>query len=123
MSHNDTDHLLDEHTLLIDPCYDVPEDYLGFDPIGQVFSLEGNPYGEATITVFNLRRRRLRVLRYVKVRSAVDILKLARKYEHEGNDAVASDIRALLDDDKSDSAEFAAVARYIDRNPEAFNIP
>lgn len=123
MSHGGNDHLADEDTLLIDPCYDDPEDYLGFDPIGQVFSLEDSPYGEATIKVFNLRRRRLRTLRQEKVETTVIILKFVRKYEQEGNDAVAGDFRSLLDDDKSDSAEFAAVARYIDRNPEAFNIP
>lgn len=122
LSHKGTDHLLDEHTLLIDPCYDDPEEYLGFDLFGQVFSLEDNPYGNSTIKVFNLARRRLKDWRRVKVRSVIDILKLARKYEQEGEDAIASDIRALLDDDKSDSAQFAAVARYIDRNPEAFNI-
>ena len=48
-----------EHTLLIDPCFDDPAHYLGYDPTGQIFPLGDNPYGEATIDVFHLLRRRL----------------------------------------------------------------
>ncbi len=120
---HDNDQPLTEHTLLIDPCYDDPEYYLGFYPSGGVFSLDDNQYGESTIKVFNLKRRRLRDLRLEKVITAVSILKFIRKYEEVGNDAAVSDFRSLLDEERSDSSQFAAVARYIDRNPEAFNIP
>jgi hypothetical protein len=116
------ENLLHEHTLLIDPCYDDPEDYLGFDLSGGILSVDGNPYGRKTIKVFNLKRRRLRDLRLTKVRRIVKILKLKRKYEQDGNDAVAEDFGALLEDEKVDTEEFAAIARYVDRNPEVFGI-
>lgn len=48
-----------EETLMLNPTCDDPASYLGFDPTGQVFSLEENRYGEKTIEVFNLYRRRL----------------------------------------------------------------
>lgn len=122
MSHEDNDKLLHEHTLVIDPCYDDPEDYIGFDLTGQAFSLDDNPYGETTINVFNLKRRRLRDLRRAKVQSTVIILKLARKHEKDGNAAIAHDIRALLDNEQADAAQFAAVVRCIIRDPEAFGV-
>jgi hypothetical protein len=122
MSPDGIDALLAEDKLLIDPCNDQPEKYIGFDPIGQVFSLNANPYGEATIQVFNLRRRRLRALRHERVTLTVTILKLVRKYEEESKKAVANDFRSLIDQLADGSWEFAAVTRYIVRDPEAFNV-
>lgn len=122
MSPDYNDHLPDEQRLLIDPCYDNPEEHLGFDPKGRIFSLDDNPYGEVTIKVFNLRRRRLSDLRRETLVIAMEILKLVEKYEREGNEDVAQDFRSLLDPLQFASEEFAAVTRYVARNPEAFNI-
>jgi uncharacterized protein (TIGR02646 family) len=122
MSPDGNANLLDEHTLLIDPCYDPPEVYLGFDATGQVFSLNGNPYGEATIRVFRLWRRRLRDLRREKLVGVVAILKLILKYAGEGNQGVVEDLRDLLNAEKSDDSQFAAVARYVEDNPAFFGI-
>ena len=99
MSPDDNDHLPDEQKLLIDPCYDNPEEYLGFDPKGRIFSLDDNPYGEATIKVFNLKRRRLSDLRREKLELAIEILKLAQKYEREGNEDAAQDFRSSWQSD------------------------
>lgn len=120
MSDDDNGHLLDEKTLLIDPCSSAPDKYLGYDLTGQVFALEGNAYGEATIRVFNLTRRRLRALRRDKVEVTVGILKLIRKFDSEGMTSVANEIRPLLSGHESDSSEFAAVTRYIVQHPDSF---
>ena len=48
-----------EDRLLIDPCEDGPEDYLGYDPDGGIFAIGGAPKGGTSITVYALGRRRL----------------------------------------------------------------
>jgi hypothetical protein len=122
MAPNGVDALLAEDTLLIDPCNDDPAEYLGFDPTGQVFSINADPYGAETIRVFNLTRRRLRDRRRERIQELVAIMKFVRKYEHEGNEPVANDFRSFIDGLADDSSEFAAVTRHIVRDPEAFNV-
>ncbi len=70
------DDIYAEHTLLIDPCYDDPESYLMYDPFGQVFPLKDDPYGERTIDVLHLERRRLRDPRRKTVQEVILRLKL-----------------------------------------------
>ena len=52
MSHNDD--IYNEVALLIDPCYDDPEWYIEYGVLGNISSIENNPFGIAAINVCNL---------------------------------------------------------------------
>ncbi|MBI3301391.1 MAG: hypothetical protein HYZ72_04840 [Deltaproteobacteria bacterium] len=106
-----------ERTLLIDPCFDNPEDYLGYDPTGQMFSLNDNPYGVKTIDVLHLSRRRIRVLRRRTIRIVTHVMKLIAN--HPG---AASDLRVLLEDMQAGESEYAGIARYVAKHPAEFGI-
>lgn len=99
-----------EHTLLIDPTYDDPAWYLGFDPKGNIFALDENQYGDKTIEVFNLKRRSLVRARRIllnnldKSLSSVDKLPLDSKTKLEFK-------RELLINNSRDKDKYAGMVR------------
>jgi len=99
-----------EHALLIDPCLSDPEDYLGYDPTGQIFSLNDDPCGEKTIEVFHLRRRRLRDHR----RNTMKMVKAVMKI-HNINSGAAAEMMVLIED-----RYHAGIARYVAKHPADF---
>jgi len=112
-----------ESTLLIDPCYDNPEDYLGYDINGQIFAIDKNPYGAKTIEICHLKRRRLRNARKKKLIAAVDLIKTIRKFRGEGNTAAARAFENFMRKHLvADTCKYAAVARAVRRDPEAFGV-
>lgn len=108
------DDICEEHTLLIDPCYDDPEWYFGYDTEGQILALEGNPYGEKSINVFNLNRRRLVRRRRRRIIRVARLLALVSKWEEEGEEEVARDFRGVLQDFTADESKYAGAARFIE---------
>ena len=110
------DDIADEATLLIDPCYDDPTDYLGHDPVGNIFALADNPYGEETIEVLHLGRRRLRDNRRRVMQRVVSILKAIRKVQ-QANDPdmqeVLDNLSLLLSEFIADDGEYAGAARFV----------
>lgn len=112
----------DESTLLIDPCWDTPSWYLGFDPRGGIFALRqggvANPYGETTISVFNLRRRRLRKAREKTLAILTECIRLARSFQAAGRNEDASKMFQLIErtclDDK---CTYAGAARFVYKLP------
>ena len=111
-----------EHTLLIDPCYDNPEDYLTFGVDGQPVSIGNNPYGEATITVFNLRRRRLKNARLKLIELASRMMENVRTLEDAGNAQEAARWKEALVFLSSDDQQYAGVVRAVISDPEAFGV-
>ncbi len=99
-----------EHTLLIDPCLSNPEDYLGYDPTGQIFSPNDDPRGGKTIEVFHLRRRRLRDYR----RNTMKIVKAVMKLRNI-NYGAAAEMIALIE-----NQYHAGIARYVAKHPADF---
>ena len=116
------DDLSTEHTYLIDPCSENPEDYLGFDATGQIFATGDNIYGDETIRVFHLDRRRLRDLRSEKVYLTLETIRAMNRATERGDAEAVQDFRRLLDLIQSDTQQFAAVARYVERDPSAFDL-
>jgi len=114
------DDIYSEHTLLIDPCYDNPEWYLGYRPDGQIFALDDNPYGEKTIEVFHLRRRRLRDCRRKVMVGAIKCLEMIQKARERGVRNAEADFRELLAQFTSDDAHYAGIARFIEHHASAF---
>jgi uncharacterized protein (TIGR02646 family) len=112
-----------EKTLLIDPCYDDPEDYLSYDLEGQVYALDNNPYGRKTIEICHLQRSRLKAARKAQLDTAVTIIKSLRKAQRNGNRAAINDLRRIIRTHlMADSCPYSAVARAVWRDPEAFGI-
>jgi len=114
------DDIYQEHTLLIDPCYDDPEWYLVYDPHGQIHPLEDNPYGETTIEVFHLKRRRLRDARRGVIRLTSKILAKIKKAKSIGNDDAVNDLEDLLQYMLGNDSPYAGAARFVVNNAENF---
>ena len=121
MSHNED--IKKEYTLLIDPCYDDPEWYLGYDPKGQIFALDDdNPFGNKSIEVYNLKRRRLVTRRKKIMKSTIHafrFIKILQKNKPVDREAL-KEAREILLELISDEAEHAGVARYIKNNLDIF---
>ncbi len=111
-----------EDTLLIDPCVDDPEEYLAYDPTGQIFSLKDNPYGEKTIEVFHLSRRRLKTLRHERMKTVVCVMKFIGKVAIGANAGAAGDLQALLKRMQAGESEHAGFARYVAKHPAEFDV-
>ncbi len=110
-----------EHTLLIDPCYDDPQDYFGYDPKGGILALESNPYAEKTIEVCHLQRRRLRRERAKVISCAVPVLRLIRKAKQKKNVQVVKALQEFLNNTIiGDDCYYAGVARFTRDNPDVF---
>ena len=111
-----------EETLLIDPCFDDPEDYLGYDPTGQVFPLDDNPYGGETIDVFHLQRRRLRVLRRQTIVGVAAVMKIFAKAMTEGNENLAMDLKSYLASLGAADSQYAGLVRYVAKRAAEFGV-
>ena len=115
-----SDDVREEDTLLIDPCLDDPDHYLGYDPTGQLFALQGNPYGNATINVMNLNRSRLRASRVDAIRAVLGAIRLLLR--DDSSASLRSDIQAFLDGLTSAGSEYAGLARHIVALRENFGL-
>ncbi len=120
MSHND---IKQETPLLIDPCIDNPEEYLGYDIHGQVFALDDSLRGQATIDICHLRQRRLRDRRIKMINAVVDFMQMIRDLEARGDNIDADKLRDLVRlHFLNDSCEFAGASRAVINDPDAFGI-
>ena len=113
------DDLTAEDRLLIDPCEDDPEDYLGYAPNGGIFAIGGAPKGETSIDVYALNLKRLVTRRRKVWGEAVKLLKVIRLYENAGKSAAAALLREMLED-RSERGEHAGVVRYVEKNRQMF---
>ncbi len=125
MSHSDD--VNQEDFLLIDPCIDSPEQYLSYDPIGNIIALDRalkkKSRGLSTIDVFNLRPRRLRDNRKDIIDMTVDFLKLIRELEYKGNNSAAALSKNFLQNHLlNDNCNHAGVARAVVNDPDAFGL-
>ena len=106
------DDITKEAPLVVDPCRDDPEEHLGYDMTGEVFSLSGNPRGRATIDVLHLSRRRLKDARIQIVAAVSHLLTLISSDRLPT--AALTDLQGLLDKHyKADDCQYAGVARYV----------
>lgn len=110
----------EEHTLLIDPCYDDPEWYLAYDPHGQIIPLGDDPYGEKTIEIFHLKRRRLRDARRKVIKLTSKFVKKIKKARSNGNNDAVNDLEDLLQYHIADDSQYAGAARFVVNNAENF---
>ena len=114
-----TDDIQAEDKLLLDPCNDEPEDHLGYDPTGRVFSLNDSHCGVRTIAVVHLNRRRLRIRRHEALQIVFNFLKKIAS----GNSGISThQLNSLLDNLKSGACEFAGLYRYVVRRPSDFSL-
>jgi len=112
-----------EQTLLIDPCYDDPADYLSFDVTGQIMAVENNRYGLKTIEVCHLGSRRLRDARKKVIDNTIDLMKTIQKARAQRINRVAQDLENLLKNSfLADTCNYAAAARAVQKDPRAFGV-
>lgn len=120
MSHDED--INQESVLLIDPCKNNPEQFLGYDITGQIISIGNNLRGLATINICHLKRRRLRDRRLEKIKASIDLLRLIRKIKTI-NPVATNDAKQLLQDYLlDDKCEYAGVSRYVKNDPDAFGV-
>lgn len=121
MSHNED--IKKEYTLLIDPCYDDPELYFGYNFKGEIFALdEDDPCGDKSIEVYNLKERRLEKKRLKTIKSTVGVLvimKSVQKVKPVNREALKAS-KELLQELVSDEAQHAGVARFVKDNTVDF---
>ncbi len=111
-----------ERPLLLDPCADRPEEHLRFTPIGEIEAHEDDPRAAASIDVFHLTRRHLRDRRKEQILLVVLLLKALRDFEAT-NPTKAKTFEAEIEEKIfADSSPFAAAARHVRRDPDAFGV-
>jgi len=121
MSH--TENLSLERPLLLDPCTDWPESHLRYDLLGQVQPAPADRRARASITVFNLKRRRLRDLRRNRIDDVVALLKLIRDCKDREETEAAADLEDFLENRfLSDGCAYAGAARFVRSDPDAFGV-
>ena len=113
------DNLGAEDRLLIDPCEDDPEDYLGYEPNGQIFAIRSAPRGETSIDVYALRRKRLVEQRREVWDEAVELLRVIQRAEDAGVSEVAASARKTLQRWRK-RGKHAGVVRFVEKNREVF---
>ncbi len=119
MSHGDKVDM--EEKLLLDPCADDPERYLGYDPHGQVIALsESDGSAKTTIEVFHLTRRRLKDLRKPVILRAVKILRAKRQATTRGDTVGLRLCSDLLAEMGADYSQFAGSVRFGVKNESIF---
>lgn len=114
-----------EEPLLLDPCRDQPEEHIRFDVFGIPLPIAGSERGEVSIEVFHLSRKRLRDQRRERVQVVVELLRLLKTLEARlgAGDPAVEEVRGVLDRRfLADSASFAAVGRWVLRDPVSFGV-
>ncbi len=115
------DNIKKEKKLLLDPCENNPERHLTFGINGEILGLDD--YGEATIGICFLSRRRLKVRRKEKVKESVDIINLLRDLQVARQKAIARKYEQVMKKHLlADNCVFAGVTRAVVANPDAFGL-
>ncbi len=117
------DDIKQEDPLLIDPCNDNPEEYLGYDIHGHVFEHNDNQRGQATIDICHLEQRRLRDRRRETINAVVELMQIIFELEERGDDIAAERIRCFLRSHfLNDNCVHAGASRAVTNDPDAFGI-
>lgn len=117
------EHVRSERSLLIDPCWDTPSWYISFDPSGQIFAVDDCQYGDCTINVFNLERRRLRRKREVKVRECVEALDIIGGLKASGRKADAAKMSSWYKRNLAgNGVAYSAIALAVYKSPSRFGV-
>jgi uncharacterized protein (TIGR02646 family) len=112
-----------EKYTLLNPCIDNPKQYLTFGIEGQILSVDDNKRGEATIEIFNLFQRRLKIERKKVINNIIVLLQTINKFEAIGHNSVVKELNIFMKKTfLSDNCNYSAVARAIVKNPDAFGV-
>ncbi|MGH1365030.1 MAG: HNH endonuclease [Calditrichia bacterium] len=115
--------LNNEEPLLLDPCNDSPEEYLGFNLLGEIYEINNNTRGKATIAVCNLNRRRLIVNRLIAVKRVIELIKVINELRTDNHIEAADQLEQnLLQSFIDDSSEYAGAARFVTNNHSLFGL-
>lgn len=115
-----TDDIRNEDRLLIDPCNDSPERYIGYDLRGKILALDDNLHASTTIRVLNLCRRSLTEARYKRLQ---EFISFVIALEFVNSTSCRNKLkRRLVASYMANDAPFAAISRYVVQRPKAFGI-
>jgi len=123
MAHDCGKLLENEVPLLINPCNENPEQFITFGINGQILSIDDNPKGKATIEICNLKRRRLKETRKEAINKVIKLYKLYLELSDSGNTVAANSLHEIIESNfLSDSSNYAASARTVINDPNAFGL-
>ena len=115
-----------ESRLLLDPCFDDPEEYLAYDPTGQVFSLNdpdgsnASDVASKTIEIFHLQRRRLKGARRDTIKAVTRVIRMIAN--HIGGINLLAELQGWIDDMQGDRSQYAGLARYVVSHSSEFGV-
>ena len=110
-----------EDNLLLDPCCGDPKRHLDYSLYGEIDGID--EYGNATIRICNLTRRRLRKSRETKISEVIQFLELIRDTKDKGCEQTSEKLRTIMQISYlNNCCCFAGVARFVVDNPERFGI-
>jgi uncharacterized protein (TIGR02646 family) len=112
-----------ERPLLLDPCKADPENHLRYNIFGEILHTRGDEKVKATISVFHLKRRRLRDTRKNQIEAVLALLKIIAEQKRAGNVDAAEDLEGYLQDFLlGDQCKHAGAARFVVKDPNAFGV-
>lgn len=111
-----------ERPLLLDPCADRPEPLLRFSPIGEIEAVDDDPRARSSIEVFHLYRKRLRDRRKEQILLVVLLLKALKDFKRSDPTKASAFEAEIGQKIFADSSPFAAAARNVRRDPDAFGV-
>jgi hypothetical protein len=117
-----SDPLADELPYLLDPCGDEPSLYLEYNSLGEIEAIDDNVFGEETIRLCHLKRKRLTRARARKIDRMVGLLRLRRELEWSESAEAKDYVQVMLDDEFAVDAAFASLALAIEDDPARFGV-
>ena len=113
-----------ENPLLINPTVEEPSEHITFDPTGIPLPLSEK--GRVSIDIYNLNTRQLNVQRERIIRETAQLYNLRSKARANPHSPEAQQILHLIENwiekKTEDSADYAAAARAVAKEPERFGL-
>ena len=117
-----TDVISKEEPLLVNPTTEEPSEHITFDPLGK--PIPRTDKGEASIEICNLDTKRLNDQRRKIIKETAGLFRLSKMARAKSQNPEAkqylSKIEAMIREKAADSANFAAAARAVIKNPDIF---
>ena len=114
-----------EEPLLINPALEDPSEHITFDPLGK--PIKRTEKGRKSIEVYNLDTTPLNRARRQIIREMAGLCKLSRIGEARPGDPrsqqILAKVESMIENKIADSADYAAAARAVVKDPTRFELP
>ena len=118
------DNIAREKRLLLSPSDDQPESHLSFGVDGSAIAVASSAMGIASINVFHLNRRRLKLARRKQAEMAVKLMRQIVALRAKRSTAAAAKLLQTFFDEEiaADNVVHAGVGRAVKRDPAAVGL-